>query len=380
VTAQRSDEGSALMIAVIVMMLLTTVTLATLTRTAATLAYVRNGQNFDAALAAADAGLSLAVFRIENGRLTSWEEAGVAGAGSFRFYAQAVSDTEFVVSSKGRVGSAMHGLQAKVRRDALYPFALFAYQSINISGGTAGNLANFYLVGSVGTTVDVGSNSMLTCSGPSASNLRFRSAGGFSGCPASQWTELNPKQPLLDLEPAPSPSYACPIGGLFSGIVDGHNGVPYVCRQDVRFSGVVGVINGPLKVYVLNSLKADGSVNPTACHTLDIGSAVINAGSPARQVQLFKEGDCALDVGNGNTANQLTFSGVLYAPDTVLKITGGKWFTGSIMVGQVKVSGGPNLVIGYDTDLLTYYGQKWRVSRFGEVPSSSIAFPSGLRP
>jgi hypothetical protein len=148
----------------------------------------------------------------------------------------------------------------------------------------------------------------------------------------------------------------------------------------VKFTGAVGVINGPLKVYVLNSLKPDATVDPDVCHSLDIGSAVINAAAPARQVQLFKEDDCTLDVGNGNTSSQLTFSGVLYAPDSVMKITGGKWFTGSIMVGQLKVSGAPNLIIGYDTDLLTYYGQKWRVSRFGEVPSTSITFPSGMQP
>jgi hypothetical protein len=364
----------------VVMMLLTSVTLATLTRTLATMAFVRNGQDFDAALAAADSGIALAVFRIENGRSASWEEAGVAGLGTFRFYARAVSDTEFVVSSKGRVGRAMHAIQAKVRREALYPFALFGYQNITIKGTTIGNPFSFYLVGSAGTTIDVGSNGMVTCSGPSATSLRFRSAGGFSGCPAGQWTELNPKQPLLDLEPPPTPSTTCPTAGAFTGIVDGHNGTPYVCRQDVTFTGVVTVVNGPLKVYVLNSLNPDGTVSPTLCHVLDIGNGVINAGSPARQVQLFKDGDCALNVGNGNTASQLTFSGVLYAPSSIMKITGGKWFTGSIMVAQLKVTGAPNFSIGYDTDLLTYYGQKWRVSRFGEVASTSVSFPSGLQP
>jgi hypothetical protein len=97
-------------------------------------------------------------------------------------------------------------------------------------------------------------------------------------------------------------------------------------------------------------------------------------------VQIYKDDDCDLEDGNGNTSNTLTFSGVLYAPDSFLKINGGKWFTGSIMVAQVKVSGAPNLKIGYDSDLTTYYGPTWHVSRYGEVPSSYFSFPSGLEP
>jgi hypothetical protein len=380
---RSSDDGSAMIIAVVVMMVLSTLTLALLARTLSTMSFVRSGQDYDAALAAADAGLAQAVYRIENGATASWEEGGVNGASTYRFYAQRSTSgtsppTEFVVSAKGRVGKSRHGVQAKVTRSALFPFAMFGYQNLDLNGATGSQ--NFYVVGSVGAPVNVGSNGLVTCNGASAANLRFKSVAGFSGCPVSQWQNLEPKQARIDLEPPPSPNVSCPTGGLFTGFVDGHAGSPYVCRQDVTFSGAVNVINGPLKVYVLNSLKVDGTVDPDACHALDIGSAVINAAAPARQVQLYKADDCALSVGNGNTSDQLTFSGVLYAPDTQLVINGGKWFTGSIMVAQMKVNGSPNLVVGYDTDLSTYYGPKWRVSRYGEVPSSSFTFPSGTEP
>lgn len=379
----RDESGSALIISVVVMLVLSTLTLALLARTLSTMTFVRSGQDYDAALAAADAGLAQAVYRIENGASASWEEAGTNGGSTYRFYAQRVTSgsgppTEFIVSAKGRVGSSRHGVQAKVTRGAMFPFAMFGYQNLAIDGATG--VLNFYMVGAVGSPVNVGSNGLVTCHGTMSATVRFMSVGGFSGCPSNQWQTLDPRQARLDLEPPPSPSLPCPSGGVFTGAVDGGGGTPYVCRQDVTFTGVVSVVNGPLQVYVLNSLKADGTVDENACHSLDTGSAVINAGQPARQVQLYKDDDCALSVGVGNTSSTLTFSGVLYAPDSTLTIDGGKWFTGSVMVGQLKVNGSPNLIIGYDSDLSTYYGPKWRVSRYGEVPSSSFTFPSGLEP
>jgi len=380
---RRDDAGSALIISVVVMMVLSTLTLALLARTLSTMSFVRTGQDYDAALAAADSGLAQAVFRIENGASASWEEAGTNGGSTYRFYAQRQTSgmgpaTEFIVSAKGRVGSSRHGVQAKVTRSALFPFAMFGYQNLDLDGATG--TQTFYVVGATTSPVNVGSNGLVTCHGTMSPTVRFVSAGGFSGCPSGQWQALEPRQARIEMEPPPSPNVSCPAGGLFTGVVDGNGGTPYVCREDVTFTGVVSVVNGPLVMYVLNSLKADGTVDPNACHSLDIGDAVINAAQPARQVQIYKDDDCELDVGTGNTSSTLTFSGVLYAPDSTLTINGGKWFTGSIMVGQLKVNGSPNLMIGYDTDLSTYFGPKWRVSRYGEVPSSSFTFPSGLEP
>lgn len=383
---RHDDQGSALIIAVVVMMVLTTLTLALLARTLSTMSFIRHGQDFDAALAAADAGLSQAVYRIENGASATWEEAGVNGLGSYRFVARRVTPVgtpanEFIVSSKGRVGNGRHAIEAKVTRSALFPFALFGYQNLRMDGSTVnGPGFQFYVVGSAGAPVSVGSNGLITCNGTMASNVWFKSASGFSGCPSGQWANLEPRQYRLELDPPPSPSQACPSGGVFTGFVDGGGGLPYVCRQDVVFSGVVNVTNGPLKVYVLNSLKPSGVPDPDVCHSLSIAGAVINAGAPARQVQIYKDDDCLLDIGDGNTVSQLTFSGVLYAPDSTVTINGGKWFTGSLMVGQVRSNGSPNLVIGYDSDLQTYYGPEWRVSRYGEVPSAAVTFPSGLEP
>ena len=382
----RGEEGATLIMAMVVMMILATLSLALQARTLASLRFIRHGQDFDAALATADAGLAQAVYYIENGQTASWESAGTHGAGSFRYYAEnptaSTNPTEFIVSSKGRVGSAKHAIQAKVTRDALFPYALFGYQNLRVDGATSGNATfNFYVVGSPGANVAVGSNGLVTCNGTTASNVVFRSVGGFGGCPSTQWKQLDTPQPRIDLEPPPATTRVptCPFLGIFTGTIDGGGGQPFICRQDVTFTGTVNVTNGPVKVYVLNDLDATGKVT-SSCNSLDMSSAIINAGGLARNMQIYKSGSCPLNIGDGNTDSQITFSGVLYAPDSALVVNGGKWLTGALMVSQVKVNGAPNLKIGYDSDLQTYYGPKWKVSRYGEVASAAVSFPSNLEP
>ena len=420
---KRTDEGSSLIMAVIVMTVLATMTIALQARTLSSFKFMRHAQDYDAALAAADAGLAKAVYRIENGQIATWTESGstdgttcgtpVTPACDYEFHAENIANianpTEFIVSVRGTVRGSSHAVRAKVTRNALFPYALFGYQNLRIDGSTAvGANMQFTVAGTVGAPVLVGSNGMVTCNGPTAANVQLRSAGGFSGCPSTQWQSLDQKQPRLDIEPPPSPNRACPtdgssfgstttittlltassaisgilgISGLLSigstistpvQVIDGQNGVPFVCRQNVDLNGVIEVINPPVKIYVLDNASG-------ACSTLDLDNAQVNATAlaggvlrKARDFQIYKDGDCALNLGPGNTSNLLTYNGVLYAPDSTVSIDGGKLLQGSIMVGQVKVNGAPNLFINWDSDLNTYYGQKWRVSRYAEVSPAEL--------
>ncbi|HEX4979393.1 MAG TPA: hypothetical protein VFV35_04940 [Acidimicrobiales bacterium] len=423
----RDDQGSTLVIAVIVMTILATLTVALQARTLSNLRYMRHAQDFDAALAAADAGLAKAVYRIENGLRVDRTESGYvnesnASKGTYKFHADnhlgVANPTEFIVSVKGTVGKASHAIRAKVTRDALFPYALFGYQNLRLDGSTdAGRLMQFSVGGTAGLPVRVGSNGMLTCNGPVPNNVQLRSAGGFSGCPSTQWKALDTKQPRLALEPPPSPAQACPWDGksfgsnnlistLFNAsmllggkeilglglitallntliatpvrVIDGQNGVPYVCRQDVDLEGIIEVINPPVIIYVLNDIVS-GQVSPTACNSLDLRGSQINATSlsvgilrKARDFQIYKSGSCPLRIDDGNTIDLLGFNGILYAPDSTLEVNGGKLFHGSIMVGELRVNGGPNFFVNWDDDLGTYYGKQWRVSRYAEVSPAEL--------
>ena len=385
----------------IVMMLLTTLTLGLQARTVSTLKYMRKAQDFDAALAVADAGLADAVYKIEQGFVTTTTcggvtttslcGSGVSGGGVFNYKAVKIDNTKYFVYSRGEIGGSKKGITARVSRSAMFPYAMFGFNSLTMNGSTSTNgTMNMYVVGAVGAAVQVGSNGTVLCQGTQATNLLYKSFGGYSGCPSTQWSAIEEKHPVLRLDPPPAPhrepsqdqctatafdSFGISITnapGTFAGTVDGGNGNAYVCRRDVTFSGVVGVVNPPLIVYILNDQPVQNNDPRNGCNTLDISNAVVNAGQPAKNVQIFKEGACGLNVGDGNTSDQLTFSGVLYAPKETLTINGGKWFTGSIMVGNVVSNGSPNLVIGYDGDLSSYYGKTWRVSRYAEVPAHEL--------
>jgi hypothetical protein len=428
----RGDEGSTLILAVTVMMILATLTVALQARTLSSLKYMRHAQDSEAALAAADAGLAKAVYRIENGQQNDWFEdspddtSGKAIPPIYRFQAQRVGGTpptEFIVSVRGRQGQATKAVRALVTRDALFPYALFGYQGLTIDGSTDAGNFSFSVNGAVDASsvgVLIGSNGMVTCRGNMAANLRFKSVGGFSGCPSNQWEALDQKQPRLDIDPPPTPNRNCPADGKSFGtvqkmafsldvaaklkafvgssilssmssglgmlnvtltteelpvrVIDGSGG-PFVCRQNVVLEGIVMTTGTtPVQIYVLKN-------NSGQCSSLDISSGIINAAAAAgtnlakaRMFQIYKDGDCPLNVGTGNTSDTLSYNGILYAPDTVLTVNGGKQFQGSIMVGSMKINGGPNIIIKWDDDLKTYYGQKWRVSRYAEVTSADLNF------
>lgn len=381
---EAAEEGATLVIAVIVMMILSTLSIAILARTLSVLGSIRSGQDFDAALAAADAGLSDALFKIDQSAPPDWTSTGTAGAGQFAYTADKISDTEYVVRSRGTVGRSNHAIAARVTRTARFPYALFAQQNLTLNG-RVGNTANFYAYDpATGTTsstapVAVGSNGTTVCQGGAFSvAMVSRGLTGNKDCPNFQ--QLTSPEPMAEVVAPTGTTQPCPTGGVFTGAVDGVAGVPYVCRQDVTFQGTVSVVNPPLEVYILPQVDADGNEVIGADglpvhHSLDLRGSVVNSGGYSKNVQIYKAGDAPILLDPGNTSSTLTFSGIIYAPESTIEINGGKWWTGSVVVDEVRVNGTPNLSIGYDLDLKTYLGQDWKVSRYSEIPSSSPGLP-----
>ncbi len=374
------DEGATLVIAVIVMTILSTLSIAILARTLSVLGSIRSGQDFDAALAAADSGLSDALFKIDQSAPEDFTTTGTAGAGQFAYTADKTSDTEYVVRSRGTVGRSNHAIAARVTRTARFPYALFTQQNLTLDGRVA-DRSNFYafdVVTGVSTApVNVGSNGTVVCQGGSfPSGLVTKALTGNKDCP--NFSPLTAPEPTPDVVAPTGPTQPCP--SVFTGTVDGAGGVPYVCRQDVSFVGTVSVVNPPLVVYVLPQVDADGnevigSDGLPIHHSLDMRDAVVNAGGYSKNVQIYKAGDAPILFDPGNTSSTLTFSGILYAPQSTIEINGGKWWTGSVVANEVRVNGTPNLTIGYDLDLQTYLGKDWKVSRYSEIPSSSPGLP-----
>ena len=82
--------------------------------------FMRTGQNFDAALAVADAGLSDAVYTIQKSTpQATWTRGPISqGSGTYTYRAEYISSAEFNVFSKGVISKSQHAIQARVSRSA----------------------------------------------------------------------------------------------------------------------------------------------------------------------------------------------------------------------------------------------------------------------
>lgn len=356
------DRGS-IAIAMTVMMVLSILSVAVLARSLVSLNQVRRGQDFVAALAAADGGLSDALFRIDQ----SVDDpvisgVGDVGNGSFEYLATRESNDRFTVQVRGEINGSTHAVEATVSRKQKFPYALFSNQGLTLNGNNGVNIYSFETRGGPPTGgARVGSNrAIVVNSGQGAGDVQdfYAPNGSCIGCPNAVAQE-GPY--VLDAVEIPtSGTQSCPAFGIFTGVINGLDGVPIVCDMDVTFTGTVTVINPPALVYV------------TADHALQMADSVVNDGGRGNDLQIYKDGSGAISLGNGAHAAEAT--AVLYAPESQLTINGGETWYGSITVNSVKVNGAPNFTLGYDQNLESELAQDWTVSHWHEVPSSAVGF------
>ena len=377
------DAGATLVMAVIVLTVLTTLSLAILGRTLGVLRGVRHSQDFEAALAVADAGISDALFKIDQSAPDDLDRTGQSGDGDYFYLADKQSDSEYVVTSLGVLGRSRHGAQALVRRTARFPYALWSSQPLHFDGATAiggmrVSFSSFNLPAGEPDIVRIGSDAAVLCNGPVDPNVYIDEYAGHGDCDTTHLTKLEAPRDLSFKVPAEG--QPCPAGGLFGAVtadelnpwyVDGLNGTPFICREDVTLEGFLAVRNGPVQIYVVPTLDPAG--NPVEQHSLDLSNAIVNTGGSATQFQIYKDGNEPIVMATGNTSSTMTFRGVLWAPESRLEINGGLWWAGSINVNELVVNGSPNLKFAYDHDLSTYLGPDWKIVRYRELPAAEAA-------
>src|SRR5439155_12388617 len=117
--SDRWDERGSIYIAITVIMVLALISAAVIARTTAGLHSTRKGQDFSAALANADAGVSDALFRVDQlgnaaattfcvGNNAACTVASVPGAPGVQYTARRVDDNTYLVLSKGLVNGQPH--------------------------------------------------------------------------------------------------------------------------------------------------------------------------------------------------------------------------------------------------------------------------------
>ncbi len=369
----RNEDGSTLIIAMMVMIILSTLSLAVLSRTLSSMAFIRHGQDYDAALAAADAGLSDALYKIDQTAPATWTYTGTSGAGTYSYKAIKKDATEYEVRSIGEVGRSKHGIRAKVNRSARYPFVLFSNQDMTLNGSTVLDIFTIRLGVPVSGDANLGSNGkIIVNSGAGAGDAQHYYApnGGCIGCPVP----VEHKEGAYKLEPVVAPAGAAACPGTYVALTDSYlitgpvTPGTYKCTKKVTFTGVVDVFGAG--AFILYLVPA----TPTSpAPALDISTAIINPLGKSRDFQIHKAGDGELRVPiGGGSAPALSYNGIMYAPDSTVTINGGIHWVGSWVVNKAVVNGGPTIKIGYDLDLETYLGVDWKVSRYAEVSSASI--------
>lgn len=371
-----ADERGSIAVAMTVMLVLTGLSVAVLARTLGALTNVRHHQDYTAALAAADAGLADALFRIDQqGDNTSTigstsapvtGKVGAAGAvseGSYKYVATRIDKLTFEILSKGTVNGRPHALKATVKRRLKYPHALFARNGISFRGAAESSISAYPGPGDA----FVGSNGgIVVASGKTAGTgqIYYTPSGSCSGCAnpiPAEGPYLTP-DPVVPSNPSPG---GCP-GAL--GNIDASAGpvqIPagtYVCDQDVSFKNGTITVGGPVQIYMTKS----GT-------NIRLKSVKVNDGGNSQNLQIFKIG--AGEIIEDATPNEIFFTGIIYAPGTDWKANKGTTtLTGALVLNFLESTSAKKLVIRYDQGLQTMVENDWKLKHYTEVPFASVGF------
>jgi hypothetical protein len=389
------DRGSAMIIAITVVLITTTLSLGLLARALNGLSTSRHTQDFSGALASADAGLSDALFRVDQRGTglaanfcvgTGCPVTSVTGSPGVVYKATAVDNNTYLVKAKGLVNGVPHGIEATLRRDLAFPFAIFGSSSLTFNGNSDDQI---YTVDADGHQIaqppaDAGSNGTITCNGGSQhpANHHIVYPGGSTNCsfPINATGVYQPHDPVpscpapTNTTPAtpcvPSPNNGCPVGGLFPPIV---NPGVYYCTSTVTMPSTVtvgsGTTNGGVvEIYVIPS-------SGTADFNFDgSNGSDVNVGGDPTKFRVYMAGAGNVNPGNGGNAGK--FTGIMYAPSSNMTSNGCKveW-RGALVFNNATCNGGPHLSVKYDVRVTSLVQANWSVHNYHEIPSNQVVVP-----
>ena len=389
----RGEQGS-LIVAMCVVMIVTLLTATVLDRTIYASISVRQNQDFAASLAQADAGLSDALFRIDQfgpndigsfcvGANAKCRPSTVPGASAAQYKAVKVDSNTFTVTAVGQVNNRPHAIQATVSRALQYPFAIFGTGDVTFNGNGSGTIQATLPDGSVdpNRAADTGSDNTVTChSGANEGDQQVSYKNSWNGCPtpvagtgsyhpldpvvAGSCPSPNVNVPPVSCVPASLPTPNCPIGNVFGllGVVSG----TYYCTGSVTFSSLLPItVLGSFQLYVI---PTSGTAD------VELASTTINAGGDPRNFSIHVAGAGTIDMGNGS--HNATITGLIDAPSANITSNGcNMTLTGALVIGTYTCNGGPNLTVNYDSRIQTLTTSNWTVSGYTEIPSSQFTLP-----
>ena len=366
--------------------------------------------NTNAARAVAIAGLSDALFRIDQqgttnssfcvGSAVQCTVGSVPGAPGAQYAAKYLgSSGNFSILSEGTVHHQNYTIQATIAQVPSFPFGIFAGSGVTFDGsGTNITLALTQPDGTQTGLADVGSDGTITCHGSGTyGQNQVTYDGGNSNCPAwlNEANSFTPQQPVascpapVSVVPPPTPcmpannraSPLCPANGVFTSPIE--PGV-YDCTGSITFSGTVNFDysnsynGGKAQIYLFPDANGQSNIEMAGATVNQYdnyagscdGAGSFQCGDP-RALQIYAAGSGNVDVGAGS--NTASFDGVLYAPGLSMTVNGGQllWI-GQFTLNQVLIHGNPNFSVHYDSRLGTIYQPSWQVQNFTGVPNETF--------
>jgi hypothetical protein len=379
---RRPDEQGSIIVALLVIFVVVGLSSVLAARVIGNETIVVHRQNTAAGIAGADAGITDALFRIDQGAAGTGTVTGspignyqfcvggtgciapsVPGAPGVKYIATANTSnpstaTQWTVQSKGTVNGAPGAIQETLTRISEYQYALFGATTLDFNGKSVNGFGN-YSPGSQASgnpqacadaavnpaCVKIGSNGIINCPGTSHSSnsdlplsvlaVYYSGGGGVSGpCGTTQ-----PVSTLFNVpvQSPPAGTWTCPGNGQLGSNTTGPAtiGTPgqttvYVCNNtSVTISGNLQVV-GPVQFYIQLDSSTNQSFVSSKTPTLEItaGSTVntsINTNPAPSSAQLP---DASLfqvfsnssgTIGSTNgSAAAYYYGGTMYAPNATL--------------------------------------------------------------
>jgi hypothetical protein len=416
----KRDEQGNIIVAVLIIFVLVTISSAMAYRVIGNQALVLTRQNTSAGVAAADAGISDALFRLDQGAAyegngsefyvkntgtcsTDSRCAGtsIPGAPGVSYVARQVNASKWVIEATGTVNGKIGAVQETVTRSQEYPFALFGNTSLTFNGNASAAFSTYNSSAVASSSnpnssgsVAIGSNGTITCNGGLGSNVTaaYYGTGGIGSLSSSCGTPESFSYVYnLPTPTAPTSSLTCPDNGnLGSGI----SGAPtvlsagtYLCTTPVNISGLLKV-SGVVSLYIILDPTVYGSStnaltiarNSYVNDMSDYCAANSGASGCSPTPDLPNSEDLQiLTNSNGTVGNDngqgYDFGGILYAPQASLTQDGCKsQYYGSLTINTLTCNGGPHLYVSYDSALANLYGA-WTAGDYTVISPSSVAIP-----
>jgi hypothetical protein len=432
---RRADEQGSLVVVLSIILVLVLLSSLLFIRIIGNNEIIRARQNTFSGVTGANAGLSDALFRLDQGGTeVTGTTTGVfcynpsdsnctvtvntstsPQLNGVEYVARTVpagtppaSASEWIVQAIGQAQTGFHGaVQETLTRTSKFLYALFASKQLTITGNSTNNVDwGTYTPGgpvtqcsNTSTTpcVYIGSNGQVSCSGPSPASVigvffNGGSGGGSDSCGTPSPQNTTYKVPVQEPPAHPTP-LPCPNGGNM-GSTNGYATIQpgtYLCSQPINIAGTLtvgtcspaGSCDPNVYLYVMTgstsqnfmTVAADSQINTSITYSSLSGGGGPPAGSVTPNSQLFQLYTDSSGNLTTNGNHGFVYGGILYAPNAYLTANGCKsYFMGAVVINTYTCHGGPNLAFYYDSNLSTDYGP-WQVSGYQQINPSAVTFP-----